>query len=71
MTAKDCSQCHEKEAKEISWTWHGFAVLNGPLKPWYSKVVRYAKENNRLEMLPPVYEKTGKDMITWDWYRDT
>ena len=69
VTLKACSQCHPKEAMELSWTWHSFAALNAPLKPWYSKIVKYAKEHNRLDMLPPVYEKTGKDLVTWEWYK--
>ena len=70
VSLKDCSQCHYKEAEEITWTWHGFAALNGPLKPWYSKIVKYAKENNRLDMLPPVYENTGVSLVDWPWYMD-
>ena len=71
VTLKDCSQCHMKEAKEISWTMHGFGALNGPLKPWYAKIVKYAKENNKIaEMLPPVYENTGKDIVDWPWYKE-
>ncbi len=71
VTLKDCSQCHLKEAQEISWTMHGFGALNGPLKPWYSKIVKYAKENNKVaEMLPPVYEKTGKGIVDWPWYKE-
>ena len=69
VTLKACSQCHPKEAMELSWTWHSFASLNAPLKPWYSKIVKYAKENNRMDMLPPVYEKTDKELITWEWYK--
>jgi len=70
VTLKDCSQCHMKEAKEITWTMHGFGALNGPLKPWYSTIVKYAKDNNlTAQMLPPVYEKTGKDIVDWPWYK--
>ncbi len=69
VTLKSCSQCHPKEAMELSWTWHSFAALNGPLKPWYSRVVKYAKDNGRMDMLPPVYEKTGKELVTWEWYK--
>ncbi len=70
VTAKDCSQCHPKEAREISWTWHGFAALNAVLKPWYAKIVKYAKETGKVdEMLPPVYKLTGKAQITWEWYK--
>ncbi len=70
VTLKDCSQCHAKEAKEISWTMHGFGALNGPLKPWYTKIVKYAKENNRFDLLPPVYEKTGVELVDWPWYKE-
>ncbi len=71
VTLKDCSQCHLKEAQEITWTMHGFAALNAPLKPWYSKIVKYAKENGLVnEMLPPVYENTGKAIVDWSWYKD-
>ncbi len=70
VTLKDCSQCHYQEAEEITWTWHAFAALNAPLKPWYSKIVNYAKDNNKLDMLPPVYENTGKDLIDWQWYKN-
>ncbi|MCE4628602.1 MAG: multiheme cytochrome [Desulfurococcales archaeon] len=70
VTLKDCSQCHLKEAREITWTMHGFAALNAPLKPWYAKIVKYAKEHNMTaEMLPPVYEKTGVDIVDWPWYK--
>ncbi|MCE4617486.1 MAG: alanine-zipper protein, partial [Desulfurococcales archaeon] len=69
VTLKDCSQCHMKEAQEITWTMHGFASLNAPLKPWYSKIVSYAKDNNLTdEMLPPVYNKTGIGLVDWPWY---
>ena len=70
VTLKDCSQCHAKEAMEISWTMHGFAALNAPLKPWYAKIVKYAKENSKLDMLPPVYENTGHALVSWDWYKE-
>ncbi len=71
VTLKDCSQCHMKEAKEITWTMHGFAALNTVLKPWYAKIVKYAHENGlEKEMLPDVYEKTGKDLIDWPWYKE-
>ena len=70
VTLKDCSQCHYKEAMEISWTWHSFAALNSWLKAWYEKIVLYAKDSNKLNMLPPVYEKTGKDLITWEWIKE-
>ena len=69
VTLKSCSQCHPKEAMELSWTMHGFAALNGPLKPWYSKIVKYAKENDRFEILPPVYRNTNRELISWDWYK--
>ena len=69
VTLKDCSQCHHKEAMEISWTWHGFAALNSWLKIWYKRIVLYAKDNNALNMLPPVYEMTGKDLVTWEWIK--
>ncbi|MCE4622718.1 MAG: multiheme cytochrome [Desulfurococcales archaeon] len=70
VTMKDCSQCHMKEAEEISWTMHSFAALNGPLKPWYTKIVNYAKDNNLVQqMLPPVYEKTGTGLVDWPWYK--
>ncbi len=69
VTLKDCSQCHAKEAKEITWTMHGFSALNGPINPWYSKIVEWAKKNNRLDILPPVYDKTGKDIVDWPWYK--
>ncbi|MCE4625007.1 MAG: multiheme cytochrome [Desulfurococcales archaeon] len=69
VTLKDCSQCHMKEAMEISWTMHSFAALNAPLKPWYAKIVKYAKENNETDtMLPPVYQKTGTGIVDWPWY---
>jgi len=67
VTAKDCSQCHYKEAEEMSWTWHAFGALNTWLKPWYAKIVKYAKETGKYYMLPPVYNDTGKAMITWPW----
>ena len=70
VTLKDCSQCHYKEAMEISWTWHGFGALNSWLKVWYKKIVVYAKKNKKFDMLPPVYEKTGKDLITWEWIKE-
>ncbi len=71
VTAKDCSQCHPKEAREISWTWHGFAALNTVLNPWYKNIVKYAKETGKVdELLPPVYKLTGKAQITWEWYKD-
>jgi len=70
VTLKDCSQCHYKEAMEISWTWHGFGALNSWLKIWYKKIVLYAKDHNMLNMLPPVYEKTGKDLVTWEWIKE-
>ena len=70
VTVKDCSQCHPKEAREISWTMHAFAALNAPLGPWYSKIIKYAKENNKLDMLPNVYENTGKGLVTWEWYKE-
>lgn len=70
VTLKDCSQCHMKEAQEISWTMHGFAALNAALKPWYSKIVKYANENGLVnQMLPPVYEKTGTGIVDWQWYK--
>lgn len=70
VTLKDCSQCHAKEAKEITWTMHGFAALNAPLKPWYTKIVKYAEENNRPDTLPPVYERIGVDLVDWPWYKE-
>ncbi|ABU82535.1 multiheme c-type cytochrome [Ignicoccus hospitalis] len=72
VTAKDCSQCHPKEAREISWTWHGFGALNTNLSPWYSKIVKYAKEHGLIgKMTPPVYTATrDKDMLTWEWWKE-
>jgi hypothetical protein len=70
VTMQDCSQCHPKEAKEISWTWHAFAALNTNLNPWYKKVVKYAKDHGELDILPPVFKLTHKGLITWDWYKD-
>ncbi len=71
VTMKDCSQCHPKEAKEISWTWHAFAALNANLNPWYKKIVIYAKEHGKTdEMLPPVFKLVHKGLITWDWYKE-
>ncbi len=72
VTAQDCSQCHPKEATEISWSWHGFAALNTNLSPWYSKIVKYAKEHGLVgKMTPPVYTSVrDQDMLTWQWYKD-
>ncbi len=71
VTAKDCSQCHPKEAREISWTWHAFAALNANLNPWYKKIVKYAKDHGLIgQMTPPVFTDTGKKMITWEWWKE-
>jgi uncharacterized coiled-coil protein SlyX len=85
VTPQDCSQCHPKEYTEISWTWHGFAALNGPLSPWYKKVVKAAKEAGNYSILPGALADTGwtpvsvlavkdyssraKVPISWPWYR--
>ncbi len=83
VTAKDCSQCHPKEAAELSWTWHAMGTLHATFLPWYKAILTWAKakganpfgdENAKKlyeEYVPPYLTKQrDKDMVTWEFYKE-
>ncbi len=83
VTKKDCSQCHPKEAAEISWTWHAIGTLHSPFKPWYLGILKWAKEHGANpfgnatakalyeKYFPPyLVKQRDKDEVDWNFYKD-
>ncbi|HIE23470.1 MAG TPA: hypothetical protein EYP68_04495 [Candidatus Korarchaeota archaeon] len=62
VTPKDCSTCHQKEFEEFMKSKHAFAVINGPLKPWYQHVKKLGLDPYSQEAIKEVdpYEFISK-----------